>query len=115
MRLRPRLLRTKLQGGVMVVAARALALALIVAALLLLAADIAISLQDHDLTVRSLGQVWGIIAPASLASFKHWAKDGLPMPAPRWIYAALASWAWGVCGVLGVVIAFVFGRNHHAA
>lgn len=99
----------------MAVAFRFFALFLIVVALMLLGADVITSLQDKNITVRSLEQVWALISPSSLGAAKHWLEVTLPPPAPKIVFAFLTAWAWGVIGVLGVIIAFLLGRDHHAS
>jgi hypothetical protein len=79
---------------------------------MLLGADVITSLQQHQITVRSIGQVWGLVNPGGLEAFKSWVEASLPSPVPGWIYALLSMWSWGVSGVLGVILAFLFGRRH---
>ena len=95
----------------MAVAFRLLALILIVVALMLLGADIVTSLETHTITVRSIDQVWALVGPDSLKGFKSWVEASLPGPVPGWIYTLLSMWAWGLFGVLGVILAFLFGRS----
>ena len=94
---------------------RLIALILIVAALMLLGADVVTSLQQHEIAVRSIGDIWGLINPAGLAAFKAWVEASLPGPVPGWVYALLSMWSWGVLGVLGVILAFLFGRRYSEA
>ncbi len=95
----------------MAVLMRLVSLILIVAALMLLGADAISSLErGGELTVRSLDTVWGLLNPASLLGFKSWVQNHLPFMA-RGIYSFLASPSWGVTGVIGVILAFVFGRR----
>lgn len=95
----------------MAIAFRFLALILIVVALMLLGADVLTSLEKGEVTVRSIGQVWGLLDAASLTGFKNWVETTLPGPVPGWIYSLLSMWAFGVTGVLGVIFAFLFGRR----
>ena len=67
--------------------------------------------RGGEITVRSLDMVWSLLNPASLAAFKTWAQHYLPFMA-QGIYSALAMPAWGPIGVVGVLIAFIFGRKH---
>lgn len=90
---------------------RLIALIMITTALLLLGADALASLEKGgEITVRSLNLVWSLIDPHSLASFKDWAQNKIPFLAQT-IYSALAMPAWGPIGVIGVLIAFIFGRR----
>jgi hypothetical protein len=96
----------------MAVLMRLVSLILIVTALLLLGADAVTSLErGGELTVRSLGTIWGIVHEASLDGFKSWAQNRLPGMA-QGIYSFLALPGWAATGVLGVILAFVFGRKH---
>jgi hypothetical protein len=90
---------------------RLVALVMIVTALVLLGADALTSLErGGEITVRSFGAVWAALNPASLAHFKDWAQHYLPFMA-QGIYSALAIPGWGLIGVVGVLIAFIFGRR----
>lgn len=95
----------------MAVLMRLVSLILIVCALLLLGAD-AISSLDRggQLTVRSLDTVWSIIDARSLVAFKIWLHDHARFAAQP-VYSFLASPGWGVTGVIGVILAFIFGKR----
>lgn len=96
----------------MAVTMRLVSLILIVTALLLLGADAISSLErGGELTVRSLDTVWGIIHAASLHDFKSWVQNAAPGMAQT-VYSFMASPGWGVTGVIGVTLAFIFGRKH---
>jgi hypothetical protein len=93
-------------------ALRFVSLVLIVIALTLLGADMVASLQKGgQIVVRSIEQVWGFFGPSSIAGAKAWVEHVLPSPLPDWFYSVLALPAWAMSGVLGVVIAFLFGRR----
>lgn len=95
----------------MAVFMRLVSLILIVVALMLLGADAVSSLErGGQLTVRSLDTVWAIVNPASLQAFKSWVQNHLPAMA-QGIYSFLSSPGWGVTGVFGVILAFLFGRR----
>jgi hypothetical protein len=95
----------------MAVVMRLISLILIVAALTLLGADAVTSLErGGELTVRSLGTIWGMVHQHSLDGFKSWAQNHLPFMA-QGIYSALALPGWAATGVLGVILAFIFGRK----
>lgn len=90
---------------------RLVALIMIVAALVLLGADALTSLErGGEITVRSFGAVWAMLNPASLARFKDWVQHDLPFMAQS-VYSALVIPGWGLIGVVGVLIAFIFGRR----
>jgi hypothetical protein len=98
--------------SVMAVFMRLISLILIVAALLFLGADAVSSLErGGELTVRSLDMIWGMLAPASLVGFKSWVQNHAAGVA-QGVYSSLALPAWAATGVLGVILAFVFGRRH---
>lgn len=95
----------------MAVVMRLVSLILIVIALLLLGADAVTSLErGGELTVRSLGTIWGVIHPASLTGFKSWVQNHAAFMA-QGVYSSLALPGWAVTGVVGVFLAFVFGRR----
>lgn len=94
---------------------RFISLILIVVALMFLSADIVTSLEKGAIGVRTIDQEWALIGKDSLAAFKSWAETALPAPVPSWIYRLLGMWAFGVVGVPGVILAFLFGRRHMEA
>jgi hypothetical protein len=90
---------------------RLVALIMIVTALMLLGADALTSLEKGgEITVRSFGVVWAALDPVSLARVKDWVQHYLPFMA-QGVYSALAIPGWGLIGVVGVLIAFIFGRR----
>ncbi len=96
----------------MVVVLRFISLILIVVGLMLLGADLVTSLEKHGaMTVRSLEEVWNLTSRTSAAAFNVWMQRSLPSPVPGWIGAVLQLPAWALTGVLGVVLAFIFGRK----
>ncbi len=96
----------------MAVLFRFISLILIVVALMLLGADVVTSLEKNEITVRTIEQVWALAGKGGLTAFKAWVQAALPGPLPNWIYSILNMWAFGVSGVLGVILAFLFGRRH---
>jgi hypothetical protein len=95
----------------MAVLMRLISLFLIVAALMLLGADAVSSLERQgELTVRSLGTIWGILNQHSLDAFKSWIQNHAAFMAQA-VYSSLALPGWAATGVLGVILAFVFGRR----
>jgi hypothetical protein len=95
----------------MTILMRLVSLILIVAALVFLGADAVTSLEGRgDLTVRSLNAIWSMLDAEGLNAFKNWAQNISPAMA-QGLYSALALPAWAVTGVLGVILAFVFGRR----
>jgi hypothetical protein len=95
----------------MTVPMRLLALILIVCALMLLGADAVSSLEKGgEISVRSLDTVWALLDKPSLDVFKAWVDHHAPSLA-QVVYSFLALPGWAVSGVIGVILAFVFGRK----
>jgi hypothetical protein len=95
----------------MTILMRLVSLILIVVALMLLGADAVSSLEKGgEITVRSLGTVWAMLDNNGLNAFKNWVQHYLPFLA-QGIYASLALPGWAVTGVVGVILAFIFGRK----
>ena len=95
----------------MAVLMRLVSLILIVCALLLLGADAITSLErGGELTVRSLDTVWGIVDAGGLMHFKVWMHDHARFAAQP-VYSFLSSPGWGITGVIGVLLAFIFGKR----
>lgn len=91
---------------------RLISLVLIVSALMLLGADAVTSLErGGEVTVRSVAQIWALFSKGSMEGFKAWTQHNLPGFAAHAVYSALAVPGWSVTGVLGVILAFVFGRK----
>jgi hypothetical protein len=96
----------------MTVFMRLIALFLVVSALLLLGADAVTSLEKGgEITVRSLDMIWSMLDKPDLDSFKAWIQNNASSMA-QGVYSALALPGWAVTGVLGVLVAFIFGRKH---
>jgi hypothetical protein len=95
----------------MAVFLRLVSLILIVIALMLLGADAVTSLEKGgEVTVRSLDTVWGLLNQGVLDAFKRWVQDHATFAA-QFTYSFLALPGWSVAGVIGVVLAFLFGRK----
>lgn len=96
----------------MTVALRFISLILIVFALMLLGADLITSLEKGGvITVRSIEQVWALFNKHSEVAFAGWLQHSLPAPVSGGIAAVLHLPAWALTGVLGVILAFLFGRR----
>jgi len=94
----------------MAVFMRLVSLILIVAALMMLGTDVIVSLEKGgEITVRSLGTVWGALDPHSLSHFKDWIQNRVPFLA-QFVYQTLVLPGWAVTGVIGVILAFSFSR-----
>jgi hypothetical protein len=95
----------------MTVLMRLIALVLVVVALMLLGADAVTSLEKGgEITVRSLGTIWALLDKASIDGFKAWVQHHASFAA-QGVYSSLALPGWAVSGVVGVILAFIFGRR----
>ena len=95
----------------MTVLIRLICLVLTVIALMLLGADAVTSLEKGgEITVRSLGTIWALFDAGSLNAFKSFVQNHAAFMA-QGVYSALALPGWAVTGVLGVILAFIFGRK----
>ena len=96
----------------MFIVLRIVSLVLVVLALMLLGADAVSSLESNgDIKVRALEEVWAMASPSGAAWFKAFVFNNLPGMVSGWIFAALGAPGWAVTGVIGVVLAFLFGRR----
>jgi len=96
----------------MTVLMRLISLVLIVTALMLLGADAVTSLEKGgEITVRSVGTIWALFNEGVLEAFKSWVQNSAPSMAQA-VYSTLALPGWAATGVIGVILAFVFGRKH---
>lgn len=90
---------------------RLFSLLLVVIALMLLGADAITSLEHPGkITMRSFETIWSLFNPGALGAFKVWVGATLPPFLANAVYSVLAIWAW-LIGVIGVVLAFIFGRK----
>lgn len=91
---------------------RLFSLFLVVIALMLLGADAITSLEHQgQITVRSFETLWALFNPGALAAYKGWVAATLPGWLANIAYSAIAIPAWSI-GVIGVIFAFIFGREH---
>jgi cytochrome bd-type quinol oxidase subunit 2 len=90
---------------------RFVAFLLIVAALMLLGADVVSMLESGEPRMRSIEIIWALFATGGADAFKAWATASLPGPLPEGV-ATLLSWpAWAVLGVTGVLLAILFRQR----
>jgi hypothetical protein len=95
---------------------RFVSLVVVVIALMLLGADLVTSLENLDkgghITVRSLATIWSLLDQGSLDGFRHWASQlsGFLAAAIDWL---LGIYGWFAVGVIGMAMAFFFGRGKH--
>jgi len=94
---------------------RFLSLVVVVIALMLLGADLVTSLENLDkgghITVRSLATIWGLLDQGSLDAFRHWTSSQLPGFLAATIDWLLGVYSWFAVGVIGMAMAFFFGRS----
>jgi hypothetical protein len=96
----------------MYVALRFISLILIASGLMFLGADLITSLEKHGgWSLRSIDQIWVLFSKSSEAGFNAWMQHSLPAPVGRWIASMLSVPAFAFTGVLGVVLAILFGRR----
>jgi len=100
----------------MFVALRVVSLILLCIALMLLGADLVTTLErSGEFTLRSLYDDWALFSKDSAEGFRSWLEHTLPMPVSSWIAAVLQVWGWLFFGVLGMILAFLFGRRQGEA
>jgi hypothetical protein len=96
----------------MYVAFRLLSLLLIAIGLMLLGADLITTLEHGgEVTIRSLDHVWTALNRDSIDGMKVWLDHRAPPAVTHGVESFLATPGWAVFGVLGVILAFVFGRR----
>ena len=95
----------------MFVLLRLISLILVVSAIMLLGADLVTSLENNKILVRSLDQVWALADKSAMLGFHAWCDHHLPGFLARGITAVFGLPGWGVTGVPGIVLAFLFGRR----
>jgi|SRR5690349_9263115 hypothetical protein len=91
---------------------RLVSLVLICIALMLLGADL-ISTLEHGgaVVIRSLDHVWTAVNSASIDGIKSWLEHHAPPALTHGIESFLLTPGWAFFGVIGVVLAFLFGRR----
>ena len=96
---------------------RFLSLVVVVIALMLLGADLVTSLENlakgGHIAVRSLAAIWGLLDQGGLDAFRHWAASRLPGFLAVAIDWLLGVYSWFAVGVIGMAMAFFFGRGRH--
>jgi hypothetical protein len=96
---------------------RFLSLVVVVVALMLLGADLVTSLENLDkgghIAVRSIGAIWGLLDQGGLDAFRHWTSSRLPGFLAATIDWLLGVYSWFAVGVIGMAMAFFFGRSKH--
>ena len=90
-------------------------LVLLALGLVLLGGDMMTSLEHPgQITLHSFQMVWAMFDAGSVMAFVAWMNQTLPSIVTNAVLAVLSIPAWAV-GILGVIIAFLSGRNHDAA
>jgi hypothetical protein len=96
----------------MYVVLRLISLILIILGLMLLGADAVTSLEKGgEIFVRPLEDVLGLVS--NIDGFKAWCDYYLPAFLATAMFNLLRVPGWAVTGVVGVVMAFLFGRRPH--
>ena len=97
----------------MYVVFRFISLVLIVIGLMLLGADLISTLEKGgEVVIRSLDHVWSAINKPSIDGMKVWLDHHTPAFVTQGVESFLATPGWAVFGVLGVILAFIFGRRN---
>ncbi len=103
-------------GVFMFVVMRLISLILVVVALMLMGGDIVTSLEKGGhISVRSLAEVWDLFDKGGVEVFKAWNAAHLPGFLATAIAWLLGVWSWLVVGLIGIVLAFLFGQKQEAA
>ena len=84
---------------------RLLGFLFIVAALMALGSDALLSLEHGEVTMRSFSELWGLIHAGSRDGFVAWTGSGAPEGLKTPIDAVMGFPAWGVLGIIGIVLA----------
>lgn len=92
-------------GARTMVVFRLIGLLFIVAALMALGSDALLSLENGEVTMRSFSELWALIHEGSRDAFTGWAGSGAPEGLKGPIDAVMGFPAWGVLGVIGIVLA----------
>ena len=94
-------------------ALRFISVILIASSLMLLGADLVTSLEKGGMAqARTIEHVWMLFSKGSEVAFNAWVQRVLPVPLAHLIGSIMSLWAWSVPGVVGVVLAILFGRKH---
>jgi len=103
-------------GVSMFVLMRLISLILVVIALMLMGGDVVTSLEKGGhISVRSLAEVWELFDKGGVEIFKAWNAAHLPGFLAGAIAWLLGVWSWLVVGLVGIVLAFLFGQKHETA
>ena len=84
---------------------RLIGLLFIIAALMALGSDALLSLEAREVTMRSFGDLWGILHEGSRDGFIAFASENTPEGLKGALAATIAFPAWGVLGIIGILIA----------
>ena len=87
------------------VAFRLLGLLFIIAALMALGSDALLSLEAGEVTMRSFSEFWALVHEGSRDAFVSWTDSGAPEGLKGPIGEVMSFPAWGVLGIIGIVLA----------
>ncbi len=95
---------------------RLVSLIFVVIALMLMGGDLVSSLEIGGvITVRSVAVVWDLFQKGGAEAFLAWSGTKLPSFLVAVIAWLLSVWSWAIPGLIGVGLAFLFGRHHEEA
>ena len=84
---------------------RLLGFLFIVAGLMALGSDALLSLESGEVTMRSFSALWGLVHEGSRDGFVTWAGANAPEGLKNPLDAVMGFPAWGVLGIIGIVLA----------
>ena len=84
---------------------RLIGLLFIITALMALGSDALLSLEAREVTTRSFADLWGMLHEGSRDGFTAFAGENAPEGVQGPLAATMAFPAWGVLGIIGIVIA----------
>ncbi len=84
---------------------RLIGLLFIITALMALGSDALLSLEAREVTMRSFSDTWGILNEGSREAFNAFAAANAPEAVQGPLASVMAFPAWGVLGIIGIVIA----------
>lgn len=84
---------------------RLIGLLFIITALMALGSDALLSLEAREVTMRSFNDLWGMLHEGSRDGFNAFAGESAPEGLQGPLAAVMAFPAWGVLGIIGIVVA----------
>ncbi len=84
---------------------RLIGLLFIIVALMSLGSDALLSLEAREVTMRSFSDLWGMLHAGSRDAFSGFAAESAPEALQGPLASTMAFPAWGVLGIIGIVLA----------